>query len=175
MPTSTASAAIGALYSEHVNPQWVRLLDLLEMNVRYERCVGSELFTADGRRILDFLSGYCVHNVGHNHPAVIAAIREELESCGPAMIQTHIAERAGELGEKLCQRAGGKLTKVFFASSGSEGVETAIKFARAYAGRIGLLSCDRAFHGLTCGALSLMNGEYWRKGFGPLLPETVTL
>src|SRR3954449_9950600 len=103
-------------YAERVNPQWVRLLNLLEMNVRYERCVGSELFTADGRRILDFLSGYCVHNVGHNHPAVIAAIREELESCGPAMIQTHVAERAGELGDKLCQLAGGRLTKVFFGS-----------------------------------------------------------
>ena len=64
-------SAVGVSYSEHVNPQWVRLLDLLDMNVRYERCLGSELFTADGRKILDFLSGYCVHNVGHNHPAVI--------------------------------------------------------------------------------------------------------
>jgi ornithine--oxo-acid transaminase len=172
MVTSTLDTAVGALYSEHVNPQWVRLLDLLEMNVRYERCLGSELFTADGRRILDFLSGYCVHNVGHNHPAVIAAVREELESCGPAMIQTHVAERAGELGEKLCQRAGGRLTKAFFASSGSEGVEAAIKFARAHTGRAGLLYANGAFHGLTCGALSLMGDSFWREGFGPLLPET---
>jgi ornithine--oxo-acid transaminase len=172
MSTSTVSTAVGALYSQHVNPQWVRLLDLLEMNVRYERCVGSELFTSDGRRILDFLSGYCVHNVGHNHPAVIAAIREEVESCGPAMIQTHVAERAGELGEKLCVRAGGKLTKAFFASSGSEGIEAAIKFARAYTGRVGLLYTDGAFHGLTCGALSLMGDSFWREGFGPMLPGT---
>jgi len=172
MVTSTLDTAVGALYSEHVNPQWVRLLDLLEMNVRYERCLGSELFTADGRRILDFLSGYCVHNVGHNHPAVIAAVREELESCGPAMIQTHVAERAGELGEKLCQRAGGRLSKAFFASSGSEGVEAAIKFARAHTGRAGLLYANGAFHGLTCGALSLMGDSFWREGFGPLLPET---
>jgi ornithine--oxo-acid transaminase len=172
MVTSTVDSAVGALYSEHVNPQWVRLLDLLEMNVRYERCLGSELFTADGRRILDFLSGYCVHNVGHNHPAVIAAVREELESCGPAMIQTHVAERAGELGEKLCQRAGGRLTKAFFASSGSEGVEAAIKFSRAHTKRTGLLYAQGAFHGLTCGALSLMGDSFWREGFGPLLPET---
>ena len=153
MPTAVGST-VGFSYSEHVNPQWVRLLDLLEMNVRYERCLGSELFTADGRKILDFLSGYCVHNVGHNHPAVIGAIREELESCGPAMIQTHVAESAGELGEKLYQRAGGKLTKAFFASSGSEGVEAAIKFARAHTGRVGMLYAHGAFHGLTCGALS---------------------
>jgi ornithine--oxo-acid transaminase len=172
MVTSTLDTAVGTLYAQHVNPQWVRLLDLLEMNVRYERCLGSELFTADGRRILDFLSGYCVHNVGHNHPAVIAAVREELESCGPAMIQTHVTERAGELGEKLCERAGGRLTKAFFASSGSEGIEAAIKFARAHTRRAGLLYATGAFHGLTCGALSLMGDSFWREGFGPLLPET---
>ncbi len=142
------------------------------MNVRYERCSGSELFTADGRRILDFLSGYCVHNVGHNHPAVIAALHEELEQCGSAMVQSHVAERAGELAEKLCRRAGGRLTKVFFGSSGSEGVEAAIKFSRAHTERTGLLYANGAFHGLTCGALSLMGDSFWREGFGPLLPET---
>jgi len=55
-------------YEKYVNPQWVRLLDVLQMNVEYARCVGAELHTTDGRRILDFISGYCVHNIGHNHP-----------------------------------------------------------------------------------------------------------
>jgi ornithine--oxo-acid transaminase len=159
-------------YADHVNPQWVKLLNLLEMNVAYERCAGAELFTTDGRSILDFLSGYCVHNTGHNHPAIIDALKAELDRSGPVMLQSNIAELAGELAGRLCKLAGGGLSKVFFASSGSEGVETAIKFARAHTGRVGLLSCDRAFHGLTCGALSLMNGDYWRKGFGPLLPDT---
>ncbi|HTE90498.1 MAG TPA: aspartate aminotransferase family protein, partial [Terriglobales bacterium] len=109
---------------------------------------------------------------GHNHPTVIAALREELEREGPAMVQTHVAESAGELAEKLCLRAGGRLTKVFFGSSGSEGVEAAIKFSRAHTGRPGLLYANGAFHGLTCGALSLMGGSFWREGFGPLLPET---
>ena len=172
MVTGTVACAAGELYSEHVNPQWVRLLDLLEMNVRYRQCLGSELFTEDGLCILDFLSGYCVHNAGHNHPTVIAAIRAQLESCGPAMIQSHVAELAGELGEKLCRRAGGGLSKVFFGSSGSEGVEAAIKFARAHTGRSALLYADGAFHGLTCGALSLMGNGFWREGFGPLLPGT---
>jgi ornithine--oxo-acid transaminase len=162
-------------YANHVNPQWVKLLSLLEMNVAYERCAGSELFTSDGRRIIDFLSGYCVHNVGHNHPAVVTALIEELERYGPVMLQSNVPELAGELAARLCKLAGGGLEKVFFASSGSEGVETSIKFARAHTGRVGLLSCDRAFHGLTCGALSLMNGEYWRKDFGPLLPDTSIL
>ena len=60
--------ATGCSYSQYVNPQWAKLLDVLDLSASYERCAGSELFTADGRRILDFLSGYCVHNVGHNHP-----------------------------------------------------------------------------------------------------------
>jgi ornithine--oxo-acid transaminase len=175
MQVPVADSAVSVSYSEHVNPQWVRLLDLLEMNVRYTRCIGTELFTADGRRILDFLSGYCVHNVGHNHPAVVAALRDELETCGPAMIQSHVAELAGELGERLCRKAGGRVAKVFFASSGSEGVEAAIKFARAHTGRSGLLSAQHAFHGLTCGALSLMTDDFWRDGFGPLLPNVASV
>jgi len=162
-------------YSAHVNPQWVRLLDLLEMNVRYERCLGSELFISGDRRILDFLSGYCVHNIGHNHAAVIDALREELERCGPAMIQSHVPELAGELAERLCRLAGGNLSKVFFASSGSEGVEAAIKFSRAHTGRTGMLSANGAFHGLTCGALSLMTDPFWRGDFGPLLSDTVSI
>jgi ornithine--oxo-acid transaminase len=165
-------AGADALYSAHVNPQWVRLLNLLQMNVRYERCLGAELFTADGRRILDFLSGYCVHNTGHNHPDIVAALQRELNGDGPAMLQSHVPELAGELAQQLCERAGGRLTKVSFCSSGSEGVETAIKFSRAHTGRAGLLYAQGAFHGLTCGALSLMGDPFWREGFGPLLPGT---
>ncbi len=168
MPVEAVSAS--ALYSDHVNPQWVRLLDLLEMNVSYGRCSGAELFTSDGRCILDFLSGYCVHNIGHNHPAVILALKEELDRSGPAMLQSHVPETAGELATKLCALTGGRLSKVFFASSGSEGVESAIKFARAFTGRAGLLYADGAFHGLTCGALSMMGNRFWREGFGPMLP-----
>ena len=162
-------------YTDHVNPHWVKLLSLLEMNLTYDRCMGTELFTTGGLRVLDFLSGYCVHNAGHNHPEIVAALKDELDKSGPVMLQSNVPELAGELAGRLCQLAGGGLSKVFFASSGSEGIETAIKFARAHTGRVGLLACDRAFHGLTCGALSLMNGEYWRKGFGPLLPETETV
>ncbi|MBV9074015.1 MAG: aspartate aminotransferase family protein, partial [Acidobacteria bacterium] len=142
------------------------------MNVSYERCAGTELLTRDGRRILDFLSGYCVHNAGHNHPRIIAALQDELDRRGPAMLQSHVPELAGELARRLIDLAGGGLDKVFFASSGSEGVEAAIKFARAHTRREGLLYAEDAFHGLTCGALSLMGGSTWSEGFGPMLAGT---
>src|SRR6202049_5179460 len=160
------------LYRRHVNPQWVKLLDLLKMNVRYERCEGVELFTNDGRRLLDFLSGYCVHNTGHNHPRIIQALKDEMDKCGPAMLQSHVPEIAGELARRLCELAGGGLKKVYFGSSGSEGVEAAIKFARATTDRAGIVYAKSSFHGLTTGALSLMSDGFWRDGFGPFLPDT---
>lgn len=164
---STSSA-----YEKYVNPQWVALLNLLDMNVEYEHCSGCELFTTDGRRILDYLSGYCVHNTGHNHPYIVEALKEELDKCGPAMLQSHVPAIAGELAERLCKLAGGGLTKVYFGSSGSEGVEAAIKFARATTGRAAIVYAKNSFHGLTAGALSLMNDPFWREGFGPLLQHT---
>ncbi len=171
MPQAAVTPAFDKLYSEHVNPQWVRLLNVLQMNARYERCVGAELSTSDGRLILDFLSGYCVHNTGHNHPEIIRALKEELDRRGPAMLQSHVPELAGELAQELCARAGGLLERVAFSSSGSESVEAAIKFSRAYTGRTGLIHAEGAFHGLTCGALSLMGSPFWKTGFGPMLPD----
>ena len=88
------------LYQSHVNPQWAKLLDLLEMNVQYDRCEGAELHAADGRTILDFLPDTGVHNVGtiiRDH----RALREELERRGPAMLQSHVPDTAGELASRL--------------------------------------------------------------------------
>jgi ornithine--oxo-acid transaminase len=164
-----------SLYAQYVNPQWVRLLDALQMNVQYTRCSGAELYTADGRVITDFNSGYCVHNIGHNHPRAVAAVKDELDKEGPAMLQSHVPVLAGQLAARLCKLAGGRLSKVFFGSSGSEGVEAAIKFARAHTGRSGILGASGGFHGLTCGALSLMTNDFWRKGFGLLLPDAESI
>jgi ornithine--oxo-acid transaminase len=174
MPNSAPAASFASDYATYVNPRWAALLNVLQMNVKYDRCFGTELFTADGRRILDYLSGYCVHNIGHNHPYVIQALKEEMDRCGPAMLQSHVPELAGELAHRLCNLAGGELRKVFFGSSGSEGVEAAIKFARAATRRGGLLCAKNSFHGLTTGALSLMTDPFWREGFEPLL-QTVAV
>src|ERR1700687_4286763 len=126
-------------YERYVNPQWVRLLDVLQMNVEYTRCTGAELHTADGRVILDFNSGYCVHNIRHNHPRVVATLKNELDKSGPAMLQSHVAELARSLAERLCKLAGGRLTKAYFGCSGSEGIEAAIKFASGHTGRPAIL------------------------------------
>jgi ornithine--oxo-acid transaminase len=172
MATDNLTEDATELYGSFVNPQWVKLLDVLQMNVDYVRCSGSELFTSDEKRILDFNSGYCVHNAGYNHPRIIAALKDELDRKGPAMLQSHVSEYAGELARRLCALAGGRVTRAFFGSSGSEGIEAVIKFSRAHTGRSGIVYAEGGFHGLTCGALSLMANPFWRDGFGPLLPDT---
>src|SRR5258708_25327236 len=88
------------------------------------------------------------------------------------MVQRKVVKGAGALGQMLCENAGGKVSKVFFCSSGSERVEAVIKFARAHTGRTDLVYASGAFHGLTCGALSLVGSDFWRESFGPMLGGT---
>src|SRR5215469_13075920 len=109
--TALRASDQAALYEQYVNPQWSRLLDALQMNVIYTHCSGSELYTSDGRCIIDFNSGHCVHNAGHNHPAIKAAIKDELDRDSPAMLQSHVSDIAGLLAARLCQRAGGRVAK----------------------------------------------------------------
>jgi ornithine--oxo-acid transaminase len=91
------------------------------------------------------------------------------------MIQSDIPALSAGLAERLTKLAGGRIRKVFFTNTGSEGVESAIKFARRFTGRDWILYASGGFHGLTCGALSLMSNQWWREGFGPLLEHTTPL
>ena len=118
---------------------------------------GQYLYDRDGERYLDLLSGFGVFAIGRNHPAVRDALKSVLDSDLPNLVQMDVSALAGILAERLLARVP-YLDKVFFANSGAEAVEAAIKFARAATGRPGIVYCDHAFHGLTYGALSL-NGD----------------
>jgi len=159
-------------YAEFINPQWVKLLSSLGLNKIFKRSFGAELFADNGDVYLDFLSGYGVYNVGHHHPFITRELIAELQSQRPSMLQSHVPTLAAQLAERLCKLAGGKMQKVYFGSSGSEGVESAIKFSRAFTKRDWILYAEGGFHGLTYGALSLMSNPWWREGFGPTLRET---
>ena len=153
-------------YEQNVNPQWVKLLNLLDMNAAYTECRGEVLKTANGRKVLDFLSGYCVYNAGHNHPAIVNALRHELELAGPSMLQSHISSTAGELAERLLNLAGGRVKKVYFSTSGSDGVETAIKFSRAAYGEIWVACSARSIsradlRGVGADGFRFLVGRLW--------------
>jgi 4-aminobutyrate aminotransferase-like enzyme len=101
MATKTAPAASLIDLSAGSNLRTVRNLQcvLLGMNATYQPCEGCELFTSDGRRILDFLSGYSVHNAGHNHPCIIQTLKDELDKRGPGMLQNHVLTVPHFLGD----------------------------------------------------------------------------
>ena len=131
---------------------------------------GSYLYAVDGRRYLDFASGIAVTNLGHGHPDVLRAAHEQLDRLVHTSVVAH-HEPAIELAERIAAVAPGKLDKVFFANSGAEAVEGAIKLARYTTGRSALIAFQGAFHGRTYGALSLTASKsYYRERYEPFLP-----
>ncbi len=157
------------LHAQHLNSTLVRVQRIIGFDHVYARAEGAYLYDLDERDYLDFLGGYSVFNIGRNHPAVKAALRDVLEMDLPNMVQMDCSLLSGLLAEALLKKTPPHLDAVFFCNSGTESVEGAIKFARAATGRSGLVSLEKAFHGLSNGALSTMGDESFREGFGPLL------
>ena len=135
-----------------------------------DRAQGSYLYTVEGRRYLDFASGIAVTNLGHGHPVVIEAAKAQLDKVVHTSVVAH-HQPAIQLAERIAALAPGKLEKVFFANSGAEAVEGAIKLARYTTGRSALIAFQGAFHGRTYGALSLTASKsYYRERYEPFLP-----
>src|SRR6478672_6016131 len=161
-----------AINRRHLNEQMVRVLKAIGCDVGFCRGKGQYLYDRDGNRYLDLLSGFGVFAVGRNHPVLSEALKSVLNSELPNLVQMDVSTLAGILAERLLAHVP-YLDKVCFVNSGSETVEAAIKFARAATGRPGILYCEHAFHGLSCGALSLNGCDIFRNGFEPLLPNCV--
>ncbi|MBR1267971.1 aminobacteriohopanetriol synthase HpnO [Bradyrhizobium sp. AUGA SZCCT0222] len=158
-----------SMHSRHLNEQLVRVLKTIGYDVGFQKGQGQYLFDRDGARYLDLLSGFGVFAIGRNHPALRHALKSVLDADFPNLVQLDVSTLAGVLAERLLEHVP-YLDKVFFANSGAETVEAAIKFARGATGRPGIVSCSHSFHGLSYGALSLMDDSNFRSGFEPLLP-----
>ncbi len=159
-----------SLASRHLDPSLVDVLGILGFDKRYVSASGSHLYDEDGRAYLDFHTGEGFASLGHNHPAVRETIEATLAAGLIDGVQIHYSVLAGMLAEALAARLPGALEAVFFTSAGAEAVDTAMKFARAATGRPRLLSCESSFHGVTLGPLSMVGDEFFKEGFGPLLP-----
>ncbi len=131
---------------------------------------GCYVWDADGNRYLDLLAGIAVNALGHGHPALVDAVREQAASL------IHVSNFFAtppqiELAERLLAVAGAPQgSAVFFANSGSEAVEAAVKLSRR-TGRTGLVAAEAAFHGRTMGALALTHKDAYREPFAPLIPS----
>jgi len=159
------------LHSKHINPQFSKVLRTIGFDRCYVRAEGAYLWDQHGTRYLDTLAGYGVFNVGRNHPAIRDAMQQFLATDYPSLVQMEAPLLSGLLADELKKRVGSHLERVYFTSSGTEGVETAIKFARKATGRSGIVYLNKGFHGLTNGSLALNGDEIFREGFSGFLPD----
>src|SRR6266852_144489 len=141
--------------------------------IAVDRAQGAEIWDTSGRRYIDFVGGIGVMNVGHNHPRVMAAVREQLDRVTHTSFQVVAYESYLRLAERLCELAplpGPK--KAIFFSTGAEAIENAVKIARAATGRSAVISFRGGFHGRTLLALSLTGSvQPYKQNFGPYAAE----
>lgn len=159
------------LHARHLNHQLPRMLHTLGFDKVYERAEGAHFWDADGADYLDMLAGFGVMGLGRHHPVVRKALHDVLDAQLADLTRFDCQPLPGLLAERLLAHSP-HLDRVFFGNSGTEAVETALKFARRATGRPRVLYCSHAFHGLTTGSLSVNGEDGFREGFGPLLPDT---
>ncbi|GAA4842615.1 aspartate aminotransferase family protein [Kitasatospora terrestris] len=159
------------LHAKYLNPQLPRMLHTIGFDKYYERAAGPYFYDAEGNEYLDMLAGFGIFALGRHHPVVRAAVQQVMDLDLPDLTRFECPTLPGLLAEKLLSYTPG-LERVFFGNSGTEAVETALKFARYATGKKRVLYCDHAFHGLTTGSLSVNGESGFRKGFDPLLPDT---
>ncbi len=157
------------LYAEHVNPRFAKALKIIGFDKNYVKASGAYIWDDKGRKYLDMLAGYGAFNMGRNHPEIRRVMKDFMDADLCSLVQMETPILCGLVAQELKQRCGYGMDKVYFCSTGAEGNETAIKFARRTTGRDKLVFASSAFHGLTSGALALNGGEVFREKFGELL------
>jgi ornithine--oxo-acid transaminase len=158
------------LWARSMNPQFVRVLKTIGFDRRWAGAEGPYLIDADGNRFLDMLGGFGMFNVGRNNPRVRAALTEALELDLPGAPQLGMSPLPPVLADALVRRAGGRIERCLFTSTGTEAVEAALKLGRAATRRPRVVTVDHGFHGLTLGSLSANGNPEFTERFGPLLP-----
>lgn len=162
-------------YQRHVNPVLAQLEKIAGMDGRFVRAEGCRMWDDRGNEYLDFIAGHGAFNLGHNHPEIIKCIKENLSENLPQIYGTGASPHMGELAAKLTDLAGDPFEIAFFANSGTEAVEGALKIARAATGRPVAVYCHNAYHGATMGSLSMIGKGPLRDPFEPLLPGFVSV
>ncbi|MGG7054130.1 aspartate aminotransferase family protein [Nitrosomonas sp. ANs5] len=164
-----------SLHDRYLNSQMVRVLKTIGFDRHYVRAEGAYLYDDKDNRYLDLLSGFGVFALGRNHPEIVEALKDVLEAEAPNLVQLDVSLLAGVLAEKLVKLAPPGLNRVFFANSGTETIEAAIKFSRYATGKSKIIFCRGCYHGLSLGSLSATGDDHYKKGFGPLVPDFIEI
>ncbi len=148
----------------HMTPAWSRIFNFVA-----DRAEGSYIYTDDGKKLLDFTSGIGVTNTGHCHPKVVEAIREQAGLFLHAQANIVIHKPMLQLIEEICKIVPSSIDSFYFANSGAEAVENAVKIAKAATGRQNIIVFNGSFHGRTHATMALTTSKTgYRTGFGPL-------
>lgn len=141
--------------------------------IEIDRAEGVYFFDNQGKKYIDLISGIAVSNLGHAHPEVVNAVKEQVEKYMHVMVYGELIQKPQvELATLLCSFLPTSLNSVFFVNSGSEAVEGALKLAKRFTKRKELLHFENSYHGSSHGAMSVMGNEKYKSAFEPLLPET---
>ena len=137
-----------------------------------ERAEGIYMYDPNGKAYVDFVSGFAVSNVGHRHPKVVQAIKDQVDKyMHLAVYGEYVQAPQVRFAEKLVSVLPPGLNSVYFVNSGAEATEGALKLSKRFTGRSEIISCHKAYHGSTHGALSVMGNEYYKAAYRPLLPD----
>jgi acetylornithine/N-succinyldiaminopimelate aminotransferase len=143
------------------------------MALEIVRAEGSFLFDVNGKKYIDLIAGISVSNVGHRHPAVLKAIHHQLDQYMHVMVYgEYVLSPQVKLAAKLASLLPSSLSSVYLTNSGAEAIEGVMKLAKRVTGRTEIVSFEKAYHGSTQGALSIMGDEFFKSAFRPLLPDT---
>ncbi|MFL5811877.1 MAG: aspartate aminotransferase family protein [Flavisolibacter sp.] len=141
------------------------------LSLEIVKAEGCELIDAEGRKYIDLIGGISVANVGHSDPAVIEAVKNQLDNYMHVMVYGEFVQSPQVLYAKmLTELLPGNLNSVYFTNSGAEAIEGAMKLSKRFTGRMEIIAFQNAYHGSTQGALSIIGSEYWRNAYRPLLP-----
>lgn len=136
-----------------------------------EKAEGSYIYGKDGRAYLDFVAGVSANTLGHSHPKVVNAIKEQADKYLHVMVYGEYAqEKPVELCRLLAEATPEPLEVTYLVNSGAEAIDGALKLAKRYTGREEIISMKNSYHGNTHGALSVSGNEFHKREFRPLLP-----
>ncbi len=160
-----SNAAVEGAYDQYLMPIWKSL------NVPVKRASGTTLEDFDGNEYLDLFSGISVTNAGHNDEAVVEAAKDQLEEFIHGCSYVHPNQPVADLAERIAAITPGDLQKTFFANSGTEAVEGAVKLARKHTGAKEVIALEMAFHGRTLGSLALTGNHTYKHGMAPTIND----
>jgi putrescine aminotransferase len=155
-------------YARHVNAAFAGLAKFMGFDTVEDRAEGALVYDVRGREYIDCLGGPGVFTLGHRHPKLVAALKDQLDHM-PLSSRLLLNRWQAEAAEKIAEVTPGDLECTFFCNSGAEAVEGALKIARAHTGRPGVVATVGGFHGKTFGALSASGRDVYKTPFEPLL------